>query len=514
MRRVGIDLALKAHHRATVFEDAVQVGKPFSVRRTAAGIDALVRRATSGTDQPCEFIMEPTGLAWLGLAAELERRGHHTYVPKAQKTHLLRKFLAQFAKTDTADAKAQALVRHVDPDGVYRLHVPSAAETTLRLCVKQRARLVVDVGRAKRRVLSWLILANPHLGDALGDDAFNQPGTAFLRRYIDPFAVQTLGIAKLRKDWATHARGVDGKRVAAVWEACEATCALYAELRAAGRLPFDYAVMQELVRQELERIEYLENQVAALDERIRATYRLVDPDRLLETEVPGIGAAIAPTIEAFVSDIDRFGSAKRFAAYFGIVPRTRQTGGQDGKPGQRLTKGGPGLLRQYMFLAAEVARRCDPALAAAYEKARARGKHHYHAVIIVAHKLLRKIYAVLKLRAAAQRAKLEGRTPPRVAYDYCDPETGQVLTKAEARAVVEARYPSKAEKVRRADKKRAVQTLPQPGPAAQTGSSEDATKEVSGTPPEPGIAGTAACEKPVKKPVLKSEKDGAKKPLL
>src|SRR5690349_14230507 len=91
MRRVGIDLARRAPRRATVYEGAEQIGRPIRVERTMEGIDALVRRATAGAgDGQCEFIMEPTGLAWLPLAAELDRRGFRTFVPKAAKTAALR----------------------------------------------------------------------------------------------------------------------------------------------------------------------------------------------------------------------------------------------------------------------------------------------------------------------------------------------------------------------------------------------------------------------------------------
>jgi transposase len=510
VRRVGIDLALRAPHRATVFDDAVQVGKPFKVRPTRVGIDELVRRATAGTDGPCEFIMEPTGLAFLPVAAELSRLGHTTFVPKPQKTHLVRKVLAPFAKTDAFDAKAQALVRHLDPDGVHPLRVPTAPETTLRLCVKQRARLVVDAARAKARIRSWLVLAHPHLGEALGDGPLGEAATAFLRRYLDPFVVRTKGLAWLRDFWKRQGGGADEKRVLAVWEACNATCELYAELRTAGRLPFDYGVVQTLIAQELERIEYLEEQVAALDALVQAAYRIVDAERVLEREVPGVGPTIAPTVEAFVGDVERFGNGKRFAAFFGLVPRTSQTGGRDGKPRQRLTKGGPALLKQYMFLAAETARRSDPALALAYERALARGKHHYAAVIAVAHKLVRRIYALLKLRAAARRALAEGRTPPTVAWQYVNPETGEVLTAALARAWVQEHCPSRAEKVRRnSGRKTAVEAAPQTSSMAQkasrakTGSSEDAANEDRGTPPTQGVADSDACGKAVENPVAK-----------
>src|SRR5215475_11982981 len=84
MRRVGIDIALRAAHKAAVYEDRDRLGRPFSVEQTREGIDELVRRATSNTSEPVEFVMEPTGLAWLPLAAELSRRGHRVYLPKPQ----------------------------------------------------------------------------------------------------------------------------------------------------------------------------------------------------------------------------------------------------------------------------------------------------------------------------------------------------------------------------------------------------------------------------------------------
>lgn len=516
MRRVGLDLALKAPHQAAVFDDAAQVGKSFKVRPTKEGLDELERRATDGADGGVEFIMEPTGLAYLPMAAELVRRGHTVYVPKPQKTHLVRKMLAPFAKTDAFDARAQALVRHLDPSGVHALRVPSAEEMTLRLAAKQRARLVVDAARGKGRIRSWLVLAHPHLGAALGDDDFTQATTALLRRHLDPFTVRAKGKAWLRDFWRRQGGDADGARVEAIWAATEATCELYAALRAAGRMPVDYATMQALVALELERIEDLERQIAALDAMIAVAYRAVDPERMLEREIPGVAATIAPTIEAFVGDVERFANGKRFAAFFGLVPRTSQSGGREGKPGQRLTKGGQPLLKKYLYLAAETARRHDPELAVVYERVLARGKHHDAAVIAVAHKLVRRIYALLKLRAAARRAVAEGRTPPAVAWRYTNPETGEVLTEAGARAWVQTHCPSKREKQRRsAAPKMAGSAAPQTssmaqGLAAETGSSEDVTNEDRGVPPTDLVAEHGACGKPVDSAVRNTSKSQAK----
>lgn len=465
MRRVGIDIALRAAHKAAVYEDGERIGRPFSVPQTKEGVDDLVRRATSGTTEPVEFVMEPTGLAWLPLAAELSRRGHRVYLPKPAKTHALRKFLAQHTKTDAVDACTAALVRHVDRRAT-ELRVPSAAQTTLRLMVKQRARLVVDAAKEKSRIFTWLLLANPHVGRTLGQDPTSKLAKAFLRERLDPFEVIARGKPALRRFVEKHGRGaLKEKQLEALWHACEQACALLDALRASGALPFEYAELQLLVDQALDHIAFLGAQIAKLDARITAIYDQLDPTRMLEREVPGFGATIAAAVEAFAGDADRFGSVKRYAAFFGLVPRTKQTGMAGEKPRQALTKGGQNLLKKYLFLAAEVARRQDPELAATYERAIARGKHHYSAVIIVAHKLVRRVYALLRARAAGAEVHYQMRRPD-----------GSAIAADEARAVIVEQFPPKATKDAR---KRAPQTARQTGTMSQdTGSSEDATKAV------------------------------------
>jgi transposase len=466
MRRVGIDIALKAAHKAAVYEDGERLGRPFAVAQTKEGVEELVRRATHGTGDPVEFVMEPTGLAWLPLAAELARRGHRVYVPKPQKTHALRKFLAQHTKTDAVDACTAALVRHVD-QRTAELRVPSAAQTTLRLMVKQRARLVVDAAKEKSRIFTWLLLANPHMGRALGQDPTSQLGEAFLRQHLDPFDVIARGKAGLRRFVEKHRRGpLKEAQFEALWLACEQTRALYDQLRASGSLPFDYAELQLLIDQALDHVAFLEAQITKLDARITAIYGRLDPTKLLEREVPGFGATIAAAVEAFAGDVVRFGSVKRYAAFYGLVPRTKQTGMAGEKPRQALTKGGQNLLKKYLFLAAETARRYDPELAATYERALARGKHHYSAVIIVAHKLVRRVYALLKARAAGTAD---------VRYQMRRPD-GTVIDADQARAFIAEHFPTKAAKEAR---KRAPQPTQHTGTVSrEAGSSEDATKAV------------------------------------
>lgn len=465
MRRIGLDLALRAPHRAAIFDDGDAVGGSFAVPRSRAGVDDLIRRSTAKHDGPCEFIMEPTGLAWVPLAAELVRRGHRTYVPKPQKTYALRKFLREHTKTDATDARAAALLRHVDPSGVHELRVPTPEQLGLQMFVKQRARLVADASKSKQRIRAVLVLAHPLLGEALGESLFTILGRALLRKHLDPGRVLERGRGQLRRAWSQKVRGsVDDEQFNKVWSAYEEAAALYAGLRQEQRLPFDYDHVQHVVDQELDAIEFIELQVAQLERKIRPLYRAVDPDQVL-LQVPGVGFVIGAALQALIGDIARFPTVKSFAGYTGLVPRTNLTAGE-GKPGQRMTKAGADLIKQYLFLAAETARLRDPELAASYAAAINRGKHHNSAIGIVAHKLARRIYAVLKQHAA--------RGAQCASYRFRRPDDGAELSKPDALDYVRTNYPSKAERARR---EKAARNFP------KTGSPEGATTGSVPAPP-------------------------------
>jgi hypothetical protein len=108
----------------------------------------------------------------------------------------------------------------------------------------------------------------------------------------------------------------------------------------------------------------------------------------------------------------------------GLFPRRSESGGQD-NPSQRITKGGNNRLKRDLIVAAEIARKFDPELAAVYYSMMVnKGKHHNQALCAVATRLLSRIYAVLK----------EGRP-----YVIRDTEGGEVSL-SEAKAIVDSRF--------------------------------------------------------------------------
>jgi hypothetical protein len=117
--------------------------------------------------------------------------------------------------------------------------------------------------------------------------------------------------------------------------------------------------------------------------------------------IPGIGEATAAILVAKIVDIDRFETASHLVGYFGIFPAENSSGVN--KLGQPLPTGtkhmsqkGNDLARSYLWNAARVAIRCNPAIAPLYRRLRSRGKRGDVAMGHCMRKLLHLVYAVWK----------------------------------------------------------------------------------------------------------------------
>jgi transposase len=129
----------------------------------------------------------------------------------------------------------------------------------------------------------------------------------------------------------------------------------------------------------------------------RATARAqVNPklSKLLQS-VPGVGTQTAALLVAEIGDINKFKNAKAVIAYIGFDPRVKQSGALL-KQNTHLTKRGSPYLRRALYLAAAAAERHDLELKATYDKKRAEGKRYREATIVVARRVITRVYAVWK----------------------------------------------------------------------------------------------------------------------
>jgi transposase len=110
----------------------------------------------------------------------------------------------------------------------------------------------------------------------------------------------------------------------------------------------------ELARQVLEllaaQLDEVGQRIAEVDARIMAWHKAHPVSRRLAT-IPGIGPLIATAIAATVPDPDAFRGGREFAAWLGLVPRQRSTGGKQ-RLG-RISRLGDKYIRQLLIVGAQ-----------------------------------------------------------------------------------------------------------------------------------------------------------------
>jgi transposase len=155
------------------------------------------------------------------------------------------------------------------------------------------------------------------------------------------------------------------------------------------RIDRHLAVLQE----ELSEIE------RELGDSIRGTPVWRENDDLLKS-VPGIGPAVARTLLAELPELGTLGR-KQIAALVGVAPLNRDSGTMRGR---RTTWGGRATVRAALYMAALVASRHNPVIAAFYQRLRAAGKPAKVALVACMHKLLLILNAILRDRRPWQNA--------------------------------------------------------------------------------------------------------------
>jgi len=108
------------------------------------------------------------------------------------------------------------------------------------------------------------------------------------------------------------------------------------------------------------------------------------------TTIPGLRPILAATIPGEIGDIHRFARLSQLIAYAG------HQSGQFHATHTHLSKRGSVYLRRAVWMAAQVARQHDPELQALYARKCSQHKHPSVAIGAVCHRLLTRIYVVLK----------------------------------------------------------------------------------------------------------------------
>lgn len=390
----GIDWGSAAHAVCLLNEQGQSVAH-FEVEHTAQGLVELIGRLRkrAGAEPLRVAIERPSGL----LVDALVDAGFavvpiHPNVVKACRS----RYRAAAGKSDRGDAYLRADVLRTDGHRFRTLTPECDQLRALRALVRARDDLLAERIALANQLRALLESFWP--GAACLFSEIDAPiSLAFLERFPTPSSAARLGRKRLGS--FLTAQGYSGRTSPAV---------LLERLRSAAPCQVGKAearVKGELVTALTRVLNTLTTQLTAL--KRRAEHQLFTlPDGHLLMSFPRIGQLNAAQILSELGSVrERFQSEAQLAAEAGTSPVTRQSGKSRAVSFRWACNH---RLRAAITMWAHNSRRACPWAEAIYQRARARGARHPHAIRILARAWVRVLWRVWHDRAPYDPSKHRG----------------------------------------------------------------------------------------------------------
>jgi len=159
-----------------------------------------------------------------------------------------------------------------------------------------------------------------------------------------------------------------------------------------------WPVKEKILIQTIKELRFLQQQLNEFDEMLKEYCKCASLNQDVEilTSIDGIGENSALYFLAEVGDISRFSTYKKLIAYCGLDPSVDESGKHKGE--SRISKRGNAHLRRIIWLMSVNVVRHNEYFKAYFQRKRAQGLVYKKAMMSVAHKLLRTIFAMMKKR--------------------------------------------------------------------------------------------------------------------
>jgi transposase len=378
---LGIDIAKVNHVASLIAEDGSILVKAIKFTNSNEGLQKLMDSIKDYDQSQIYCAMEATGSYWLSLFSSLTDKGFNVSVFNPYQIKSFRgAYSNRKQKNDVIDSII--IANFLSFNGVNQISLPNDDLLALKNLTRYRSNLVDNVSIAKTQIQGILNKVFPEYSDVFSD-TFGEASKQILLNCPTPNEVvsfNTKKLANLLKKASKGRHGTDTVR----------------KVKDLAKNSFGIKFTGDAcsfeIKQLINQIIFLENQVNELEHKIKEIYSKLDSH--LES-IPGVGKATAPVILAEIGDINNFSSPSKLTAFAGIDPSENQSGNKKSTDEKTSKRGSP-YLRHAIYQAAFIASNNDSIMHAYYVKKRAEGKHHYVALAGVERKLLGIIFHVLK----------------------------------------------------------------------------------------------------------------------
>jgi transposase len=384
---VGIDVSKLKHDIAIVNDQKQLVAKPFVITDDRDGYQYLLHRLDELTQQyPIQKFyigLEATGDYWKNIYYFLKQQPKPFIVtvinPVQTRAHA--KTELRRAKTDAVNAKDIALFM------VEKQPSASLDRAPMLDIIKDLDRQIYQLKKQKTMTSNKLRIELTKVAPEIEKSLSNIQGKQILALLAEFPTAELIANSSIQQ--LASLRYGDNNWTLSTPFIEKAKSLSQQSIAFKTGLGAGYAV-QSLVRcigQFQREIEWLQSQSVALYQTI------TDKESLLAT-IPGIARETAIVLEAYIGDVHRFPSVKKFVAYFGMNPTVCTSGKM--KRSSYLQKKGNALVRHKLFMAVlgMIRREIDP-IFNYYKRLIDSGKPKLVAIGAAMRKLLVVIYYML-----------------------------------------------------------------------------------------------------------------------
>lgn len=380
---LGIDIAKTNHVASLIDNNGNVVIRAIKFTNSNNGFNKLLSTIQDklGCLNKIDIAMEATGHYWLSLYSALTDNNFNVSVFNPYQIKSYRgAYNNRKQKNDVIDSII--IADYLRVFGSKESKLPEENLLSLKQLTRFKSNTVKNVSSLKVQVIGLLDKVFPEY-KKLFCDTFGTTSKQLLLNCPTPDDILKISTSKLANLLSKHSKGRLDK-----------VTALHIKdvAKDSFGIKFTIDACSFEIKQLINQIIFLENQIDEVSEEIKELYNKLDSHLL---SVPGIGINLAPVILAEIGNIHNFDKPSKLIAFAGIEPSENQSGNKLSSNAKTSKRGSP-YLRHAIYTASLVAMSNEPTLRAYYNKKISEGKHHFVALAGISRKLLTIIYYILK----------------------------------------------------------------------------------------------------------------------
>ncbi|MBC8525973.1 MAG: IS110 family transposase [Candidatus Cloacimonetes bacterium] len=375
----GIDVSKDSFDIAVINKEMqIIIQEKFDMN--SEGFNQLMDLLTKSLSDRTLFVMEATGIYHLNLYSFLMEQGCKTAIVNPLLIHNFSKTVSlRKTKTDKKDAEkiaqfALMYQQNIDTSGKKK--------NIARAIVRERDHLSQNVARLKTEIKNLLQVLFPELEH--NTNVFTKTMLKLLLKAPGRFPIMKMRPQVIGRIFKT----TRGNRI----RIAPSTLINLAK----KSIGVQNDMLEVVLKSKIERLIFILNQINNMNDNLKQYIeKNIQQDFAILTSVNGIGKTTAEKFLVEIGDISNFSSHNQLRAYIGTDPSIKHSGSSINNNG-KISKRGNAYLRKTIWQMAVGVIRCCEQFKKYFQKKMDEGKKYKQAVIAVANKLIKTLYAMLK----------------------------------------------------------------------------------------------------------------------